>query len=275
MNVLVIGDIMGAPGRRALTAHLPRLREHLPLDLVVANAENADDGGVGITRTIAEELFALGVDVLTSGNHVWDKREALTYIEQEPRLLRPHNFPPGTPGSGWYVATFGQARVGVLNLLGTTFMQPLLGCPFRAADEVLARKPADVKVVLVDFHAESTLEKWALAWYLDGRVSAVVGTHTHVPTADERVLPGGTAYITDTGMAGCYDSVIGLQIQQSIARLMGKLPERYDPAEGTATLCAVLIDIDADTGKSRSIRRLALDENDAAVPARLFAKAAG
>lgn len=259
MNLLLIGDVMGAPGLRAAASHLPALRHSLRLHLIVANCENADEG-IGITRATARALFDLGVDVLTNGNHAWDKKEALAYITEEPRLLRPYNYPPGTPGAGWYVVECGAHRVGVLNILGTVFMQPTLGCPFRAADEALARKPDDVKVVLVDFHAQATSEKWALGWYLDGRVSAVVGTHTHVPTADERILPHGTAYITDVGMTGCYDSVIGLNVQQTIDRMAHKLPASWEPAEGKGTLCAVLIDVDEQTGRSRSIRRIALDE---------------
>ena len=259
MNLLLIGDVMGAPGLRALASHLPELRSSLHLDLIVANCENAD-AGIGITRAAARNLFDLGIDVLTNGNHAWDKREALDYIGEEPRLLRPYNYPPGTPGAGWYIADCGTYRVGVLNVLGTMFMQPGAGCPFRAAEEALARKPDDVKVVLVDMHAEAASEKMALGWYLDGRVSAVVGTHTHVPTADERILPRGTAYITDVGMTGCYDSVIGLDIEQSIQRLTHTAPGGWDPAEGKGTLCAVLLDVDEQSGRSRAIRRLALDE---------------
>lgn len=259
MNLLFIGDVMGAPGVRTVAAFLPALRQSLRLDFIVANCENAD-GGIGITRDAARALFDLGIDVLTNGNHAWDKQEALAYIMEEPRLLRPCNYPPGTPGAGWYVAEIGGHRVGVLNVLGTIFMRPTLACPFNAVDETLAHKPDDVKIVLVDVHAEATSEKWALGWHLDGRVSAVVGTHTHVPTADERLLPGGTAYITDVGMTGCYESVIGLDIEQSIRRMAHKLPARWDIAEGRGTLCAVLIDVDEHSGRSRSIRRIALDE---------------
>jgi metallophosphoesterase (TIGR00282 family) len=273
MYVLFIGDVVGLPGRRVLASHLPRLRDRLPIDLVIANGENADASGAGITAAVARELFALGIDVLTNGNHVWDKNEALAYIAQEPRMLRPHNYPLGTPGSGWYVVEAGGTRVGILNLMGTVFMQPNLDCPFVVADKVLREKSDDVKVVLVDFHAGQTLEKWAFGWYLNGRASAVVGTHTHVPTADERVLPGGTAYISDVGMTGCYDSVIGLEIQQTLRRMVHKLPERFDPAEGKATLCAVLIDVDERSGKSRSIRRFALDETDATNAMEVLAKA--
>jgi hypothetical protein len=259
MNLLFIGDVMGAPGRRALAAHLPGLRDSMKLDLVIANCENVA-GGTGVTADAAAELFDRGIDVLSSGNHVWDKAEALDYIKREPRLLRPHNYPAGTPGSGWCVAQAGKVRVGIVNVLGTVFMYPSLDCPFRAVDDALAAKPDDVRIVLVDMHAEATSEKTAMGWYLDGRVSAVVGTHTHIPTADERVLPGGTAYITDVGMTGCYDSVIGLGIDNAIKRLKHKLPAPWDTADGPGTLCGVVIDIDERTGKSRSIRRVALAE---------------
>ena len=263
MYVLAIGDIVGVPGRRVLASHLPQLREHLSPDLIIANAENAHDSGVGITPAVAEELFALGVDVLTNGNHVWDQKEAIALIERESRMLRPHNDAAGTPGTGWLVLGAGDAEVGILNLIGNMHMGMERPSPFAVADEVLRRKPKGLQTVLVDFHAQAPLEKSALAWYLDGRVSAVFGTHTHVPTADERVLPGGTAYITDIGMTGCYDSVVGLQTAQQLKRLVEKVPAGFDPAEGAATLCAVWIDIDSQTGKSRSIRRFALDEMNA------------
>jgi 2',3'-cyclic-nucleotide 2'-phosphodiesterase len=259
MNLLFIGDVVGAPGRRALASHLPGLRDSWRLDLIVANCENVADG-LGVTADTARELFGLGIDVLTNGNHAWDKKEALDYIAREPRLLRPHNYPSGTPGSGWYVAHVGGQRVGILNVLGTVFMQPTLACPFRAVDDVLVAKPDDVKIVLVDMHAEATSEKTAFGWYLAGRVSAVVGSHTHIPTADERVLPGGTAYITDVGMTGCYDSVIGLGIDNAVKRLMHKVPAPWDVADGKGTLCGVVVDVDEHTGESRSIRRIALAE---------------
>lgn len=263
MNLLFIGDVMGAPGQRALTAHVGKLREQLRLDVIVANAENVADG-CGITAASARGLFDLGIDVLTNGNHAWDKREALEYIQTEPRLLRPLNYPTGTPGAGYYVIEKNGHRIAILSVLGALFMQPQLACPFRAVDEALAQLPSDVKVILVDMHAETTSEKTAMGWHLDGRVSAVVGTHTHIPTADERVLPKGTAYITDVGMAGCYDSVIGLDTQKALKRLVQKLPERFDVAEGKGTLCGVVIDIDEATGRARSIRRLALEEPGAA-----------
>lgn len=260
MKLLFIGDVVGQPGRRAIAAHLARLRKSQRLDLVVANAENIA-GGAGITRETATELFNLGVDVLTNGNHAWDKKEALDYIKTEPRLLRPHNYPEGTPGSGWFVATTAAGhRLGILNLLGNVFMHPHLACPFRCADQALAHKPVDIKTVLVDFHAEVTSEKNALGRYLDGRVSAVVGTHTHVPTADERILPRGTGYITDVGMTGCYDSIIGMDTEKSLKRFIQKLPERFEVAQGPGTLCGVLLDLDEHTGRCRAIQRLSLEE---------------
>jgi 2',3'-cyclic-nucleotide 2'-phosphodiesterase len=261
MKLLFVGDVMGDPGRRVLAAKLPALRRETGADLVVCNAENVAHG-CGVNASGVHDLLAAGVDVMTNGNHAWDKREAATFIGTEPRLLRPFNYPPGTPGTGWSVFTaFSGQRVGVLNLLGLVFMHPHLSCPFSAADAALAKKPPDVKIVLVDFHAEATSEKYALAWHLDGRVSAMLGTHTHVPTADERVLPGGTAYISDVGMTGTYDSVIGLDIKKALRRFIQKMPERFDAAEGRATLCGVLVDIDDDSGRSRSIRRIAVNED--------------
>lgn len=260
MNLLFIGDVVGQSGRRVLLKHLPALRAKHELDLVVVNAENAA-AGFGVTQKIANEFFAHHIDVLTTGNHVWDKRETLDFIADEPRLLRPHNFPPGTPGSGWYVAhTETGVAVGVLNVMGTVFMHPTLDCPFACVDAALKRKPADVKAVLIDFHAETTSEKMAMGWYLDGRASAMVGTHTHVPTADERVSPAGTAYISDVGMSGCYDSVIGMDKDKVLRRFVQKLPERFEVCEGPGTLCGVVIDIDETTGRSRRIERIALRE---------------
>ena len=261
MNLFFIGDVVGQPGRRAITSQLPTLRNRLKLDLVVANAENIADGA-GITRKTATELFAAGVDVMTNGNHAWDKKEALEYITTEPRLLRPHNYPDGTPGTGWFVATLASGhKVGILNLMGNVFMHPHLACPFTAASRALAERPADVKMVLVDLHAEVTSEKMAMGWYLDGRVSAVVGTHTHVPTADERILPQGTGYITDVGMTGCYDSVIGMDTEKSLKRFVQKLPERFEVAEGVGTICGVLLDLNESSGLCRGITRVRVSES--------------
>ena len=260
MNLLFIGDVVGQSGRRVLLHNIGALRERLKLDWVVVNAENAA-AGFGITEKIADEFLRSGIDVLSTGNHVWDKREALEFIAREPRLLRPHNFPAGTPGSGWYVAhTPAGVPVGVLNIMGQAFMHPTLACPFACAERALSERPAELKIVLVDFHAETTSEKMAMGWFLDGRVSAVVGTHTHVPTADERVLPNGTAYISDAGMTGCYDSVIGMDKDKALRRFVQKLPERHEVAEGRATLCGVVIEIDAASGKSKNIRRISITE---------------
>ena len=262
MKLLFIGDVMGEPGLRAVRSQVSRLRSQHGLDLVIANAENVA-GGNGVTPDTARALFAAGIDVLTNGNHAWDKKEALDYIRTEPRLLRPHNYPDSTPGSGWLTTTTPNGdKIGILNLLGTTFMQPVLSCPFACADRALAQKPADVKMVFVDMHAETTSEKMALGWYLDGRVSAVIGTHTHVPTADERILPQGTGFLTDAGMTGCYESVIGLKTEQSLQRFVHKLPARFEVAEGTGELCAVLLDLDDASGHCRHIERIRLKEND-------------
>ena len=269
MKLFFIGDVVGQPGRRVITRQLPRLRERLHLDLVVANAENIADGA-GVTPKTATELFNAGVDVLTNGNHAWDKKEALEYIKAEPRLLRPHNYPDGTPGTGWFVAETAHGKVGILNIMGNVFMHPPLACPFTAADRVLAAKPEDVKMVLVDLHAEVTSEKMGMGWYLDGRVSAVVGTHTHVPTADERILPQGTGYITDVGMTGCYHSVIGMDIEKSLTRLVQKLPAHFDVAEGPGSLCAVLLDLDEKTGRCRQIQRIRVKEDAAHADAPLL-----
>lgn len=263
MRLLFIGDVVGRPGRRAVASQLPALVRQHRVDLVVANAENIADNGAGVTPQTAGELFDCGVHVLTNGNHAWDQAEALDYIVTAPRLLRPYNYPAGTPGAGWYVAEAGGHRVGILNVMGNVYMQPPLACPFGCVDQALANKSDDIKMVLVDLHAEATSEKTAMGWYLDGRVSAVVGTHTHVPTADERVLPRGTGYITDVGMTGCYDSVIGMDTQGSLKRFVQKLPVRFDVAAGRGTLSAVLLDLDEHTGTCRSIRRISASETDA------------
>jgi hypothetical protein len=258
IGVLFIGDIIGRPGRNAVRAFLSGLREKYAPAFVVANGENAA-GGVGITEDIGRDLFNV-VDVLTSGNHVWDKKEALAYLDREPRLVRPANYPPMNPGRGWYVASDEQGRkLGVVNLQGRVFMEAL-DCPFRAADIAIEAIRSETKAILVDLHAEATSEKQAMGWYLDGRVSAVVGTHTHVPTADERVLPGGTAYITDVGMAGASDSVIGMQKEPAIQKFLTGRPHRFEPAKDCLFLSAVYIEIDAATGRALSITREVLRE---------------
>ena len=251
MRILFIGDVVGSPGRRALALLVPKLRRELALDVVIANAENAA-AGRGVTLKTADEMLSSGVDILTSGNHVWDNRDILPHLDGEVPLLRPYNYPPGVPGRG----LLRHKRLTVLNLLGRTFMQPV-DDPFRAADEALSQtEPGDV--VFVDFHAEATSEKQALAWYLDGRVAAVVGTHTHVPTADARLLPKRTAYVTDAGMCGAKDSIIGDDVQAVLQRFLTQLPTRLPVAEHSATLIlnAVLVDIDEASGAARSIERV-------------------
>lgn len=254
LTVLVVGDIFGEPGRRAAISLVPRLRVEHDVDLVVANVENAA-AGYGVTPAIAQGLLRSGMDVLTSGNHVWDKKEILGYIPKENLLLRPANYPPGTPGMGSAVVKAGGHKVGVLNLQGRIFM-PSIDCPFRKADEELARLRTETPIILVDMHAEATSEKQAMGWYLAGKVAAVVGSHTHVQTADERILPGGTAYITDIGFTGPMDSVIGVQKEQAIQRFITGLPNRLEPAKGNIELQGVLLRVDPETAQALEIHRL-------------------
>lgn len=255
MRVLMIGDIVGRPGRRAVKDNLSGLVREFGVDLTVVNGENSA-GGNGITREVGRELFAQGVDVITMGNHVWSQKEIFTYINQENRIIRPANYPPGAPGLGLnvFVARNG-TEVAVINISGRIFM-PEMDCPFRKADELLAGLNGRVQVVLLDFHAEATSEKVAMGWYLDGRVSAVCGTHTHVQTSDERILPGGTAYITDVGMTGPRDSVIGVKKELVIEKFITQLPRRFEVANGPYQLNAVLIDIEDGTGRALSIQRI-------------------
>ncbi|MDE2485003.1 MAG: TIGR00282 family metallophosphoesterase [candidate division NC10 bacterium] len=254
MRILFIGDVIGKPGREIVASVLPRLTEERKIDLVIANGENLA-GGFGVTGAVAEEMFALGVDLLTSGNHLWDKKEVEEYIVKEERLLRPANYPEPAPGRGSLVVDRGGCIVGVLNLQGRAFM-PTLDCPFRVGDREISRLRRETTLIFVDFHGEATAEKQAFAWYVDGRVSAVIGSHTHVPTADERILPGGTAYLTDVGMTGGYDSVIGMGIEAPIAKFLSGLPKQFRPATGAPRLCGVVVEIDERTGRSTSILRI-------------------
>ncbi len=257
IRILFIGDIFGQPGRRMVKEALPKLVEEFGPDLTLANAENAA-AGLGITPPLVDELLDLGILVLTSGNHIWDKKEILTYLAERTngRLLRPANYPTQAPGHGLYV---GKTRAGidyaVVNLQGRVFM-PSIDCPFRTADTLLERIPGEVKIRVVDMHAEATSEKLAMGWYLDGRVTAVVGTHTHIPTADEKLLPQGTAYITDLGMTGPYDSVIGMEKQAVIQKFLNQMPARFEVAKGDVRLCAVLIEAEPETGRALTIQRI-------------------
>jgi metallophosphoesterase (TIGR00282 family) len=260
MNVLFIGDIVGRPGRELVRTGLAPLVAHERVDLVIANGENAA-GGNGITREIGDALFAQGVDVITSGNHIWDKREALDYIAVEPRLLRPANYPEA-PGRGSYLArTRGGLPVGVVNVMGRVHMANL-DDPFRAVEREIAALAERTRVVLVDFHAEATSEKIAMGWFLDGKVTAVVGTHTHVQTADERILPGGTAYLTDVGMTGPHEGVIGVDKEPVLQRFLTGLPSRFEVASGDPRFHAVVIQVDRTGGRATGIRRLSLSSTD-------------
>lgn len=255
MNILFIGDIIGKPGRRAVRELLPRIVADAGIDFVIANCENAA-AGFGITRDIVEELYRYGIHVLTSGNHFWDKKEISEFVEDYETLLRPANYPAGVPGWGSaLMPTHTGEYVGVLNLAGRVFMAPL-DCPFRAADRELARLEKKARIIIVDVHAEATSEKQALGWYLEGRVSAVLGTHTHVQTADACILPGGTAYMTDAGMTGPFDSVIGISKEIILERFLKVIPKKYDVAKGDIRLQGAVIEVDEETGKATRIERI-------------------
>ncbi len=257
MKILFIGDIFGRPGRDLVRHGLDALAAETGAEFIVANVENAA-GGFGITREVGDAIAGYGVDVMTSGNHVWDKKEALEYIGAEPRILRPANYPAGVPGRGSFVARTASGRpVGVINLMGRVFMLAI-DDPFSVALRELDALARQTRIVIVDFHAEATSEKIAMGWHLDGRVTAVVGTHTHVQTADERILPGGTAYITDVGMTGPYDSIIGTEKEAALARFRTGLPNRFEPATGDPKLHAVVITADETTGKATAIERISL-----------------
>lgn len=261
MKILFIGDIVGRPGRQMITRHLASLVDRHMIDLVVANVENAA-AGFGVTPDVVAELLDGGVDVLTSGNHIWDKRESLPLLEQEQRLLRPANYPPGLPGKGWGVfRTSADVPVAVVNLEGRVFMNNL-DCPFRAADAIIDEVRSKTPIILVDFHAETTSEKGALGTYLDGRVSAVLGTHTHVQTADERLLPGGTAFISDVGMTGSRDSVIGIRKELSVERFLTQVPVRFEVARKEPMLCGVVVALDESTGRAEGIERVLIVDKE-------------
>jgi 2',3'-cyclic-nucleotide 2'-phosphodiesterase len=262
MKVLVIGDIVGSPGRSILKKALPIVFKKHDIDYCVANVENAA-GGFGVTKEICDEILDLGVDCLTSGNHIWDKREILPFVDLIPQLLRPLNYPPRQPGRGTYV---GKSRSGVpvatINVSGRVFMNGAMDDPFTKTREAIDALSKQAKVILVDVHAEASSEKTALANYVDGRASFVFGTHTHVPTADNRVLPHGTGYITDLGMTGPYDSVIGVEKEVVIERFLTAMPGRFETAKGDPRFAAAVADIDEKTGKTRSVERLLLSESD-------------
>lgn len=257
LKILFIGDIVSKIGRRMVAECLPELTKRHGIDLCIANCENAA-GGFGVTAKVVDQLFGYGVHLLTSGNHIWDKEEGVALLDREERLLRPANYPPDVPGRGvTVVESAGGDRVGVLNLCGRVFIDAL-DCPFRTADRELAKLRQVTRMVFVDMHGEATSEKIAMGWYLDGRVSAVVGTHTHVQTADERVLPGGTAYITDAGMTGPTNSVIGIRKEVIIEKFLTRLPRRFEPARGEGQFNGVVVHLDRSTGTATHIERLFL-----------------
>lgn len=261
MRILFIGDIVGRPGRELVKRGLGAIVEHEAIDFVIANAENAA-AGFGVTREIGDHLLEWGVDVMTSGNHIWDKKEALDYIGTEPRLLRPANYPAGVPGNGSYLArTRGGETIGVINVMGRVFMLNI-DDPFAVVVREIEAMRQRTRTIFVDFHAEATSEKIAMGWHLDGRVSAVIGTHTHVQTADERILPKGTAYLTDVGMTGPHDSIIGVEIEPSLGRFLNALPAKFETATANPRLHAVIVETDAQTGRATEIERLSLGVDD-------------
>jgi 2',3'-cyclic-nucleotide 2'-phosphodiesterase len=263
MNILFLGDIVGRPGRELIRKGLRPLIEHHGVDLTIANAENAA-AGFGVTKDIGDSLLEWGVDVMTSGNHIWDKKEVLGYIDNEPRLLRPANYPAGVPGRGSYLAQTGDGRaVGVVNVMGRVFMLNI-DDPFAVVLQEIDKLRHKTRVIVVDIHAEATSEKIAMGWHLDGKATLVVGTHTHVQTADERILPNGTAYITDAGMTGPHDGIIGMEREPSLARFLNGMPTKFEPATGNPRLNGVLVGADDRTGRALSVTRLSYSEQELA-----------
>ncbi len=257
MRIMILGDVMGRPARRAVRDLVPSLIKQEELNLVVANAENAA-GGMGVDIKSAKELLSAGVNVLTSGNHIWKKKEIYSYLDEHGHLIRPANFPAGAPGKGWYVWQDNGFSALVINLQGRVFMPNHVEDPFRCVDEIINQRKDHSPVVIVDMHAEATSEKNAMGWYLDGRASVVFGTHTHIQTADDRILPGGTAYITDVGMCGPLDSVIGMEKESVIRGFLTQLPRQFEVAEDNVVLQGIIVDVDEASGKARTIRRLRL-----------------
>lgn len=260
MRIMLVGDVVGRAGRRAFRKITPQLRLERKIDVVIVNGENVA-GGKGFTRKALDELYAGGADVVTSGNHVWDKKDVFAFVDEEPFLVRPANYPEGTPGKGYCIFPFKTANIAVLNLSGRSFM-PTLDCPFQKADEMLAEIEGRADIIVLDFHAETTSEKLAMGHYLDGRVGIVVGTHTHVQTADAQILPEGTAYITDLGMVGPHDSILGVRTDIVIQKFRTGMPVRFEMAEGAAEYAAVIVDIDPPLGRAEKIERILIREQD-------------
>ncbi|WEZ09964.1 TIGR00282 family metallophosphoesterase [Priestia flexa] len=260
MRILFVGDVVGSPGRDMVEEYLPRLKRKYAPGLTIVNGENAASGK-GITEKIYRAFLQAGANVVTLGNHAWDKREIFDFIEDAKNLVRPANFPEGTPGKGITYVTYNQYEVAVINLQGRTFMAPL-DCPFKKIDELIAQAKQRTPIIFIDFHAETTSEKQAIGWYVDGRVSAVVGTHTHVQTADNRILPQGTAYISDVGMTGPYDGILGMEREAVMKRFLTSLPVRFEvPKEGRTQLSGVIIDLDEKTGQAKKIDRILINDD--------------
>lgn len=258
INILFIGDIVGQPGLNIVNMWLPSLQKKYRADVTIVNGENASDGK-GCTEKEAKQLFELGVHVITGGNHTWDKHQSQEFLKKDPRVLRPLNYPKGTFGNGYYILDTPKGKVGVVNLQGRAFMATI-DCPFRTSDWIIPKIKQETNVIIVDFHAEATAEKVALVNYLDGKVSAVIGTHTHVQTSDERIFPKGTGYITDCGMTGPYDSVIGMKTDAAINRFLYQTPQKYQTAVDNVHLCGVFLKVDAQTGKTVEIERIFIPE---------------
>ncbi len=254
LTVLFVADVCGRPGRQAAAYLIKPLREEFHADYVIANIENAA-GGFGITPEMSRKMFTYGIDLQTSGNHIWDRVQILEYLNETPKLLRPANYPEGVPGNGSFVDLVGECKIGVLNLIGRTYM-PATDCPFRTADREINWMKTRTPIIIVDFHAEATSEKQAMAYYLDGRVSAVIGTHTHVPTADENISPRGTAYLTDAGMTGPQDSIIGMDKKPSLGRFLTGMPKRFTTARDDVRLQGALLRVDAETGRAVHFERV-------------------
>jgi metallophosphoesterase (TIGR00282 family) len=263
MNILIVGDVVGSPGRAIMKKALPRVFRQYDVDYCIANVENAA-GGFGVTPDLCQEFLGMGVDVMTSGNHIWDKKEIIPALGQFPQLLRPANYPPSQPGRGWHVGRGKDSQVAVatLNLSGRVFMPGAIDDPFQMALAQVESLRKEAAVIVVDMHAEATSEKTALGYLLDGKVSAVVGTHTHVPTCDHRLLPKGTAYCSDLGMTGPYDSVIGVEAETIVQRFLTGMPGRFETAKGDPRFAAAVVEVDAKTGRARGIQRMLLGEND-------------
>jgi len=255
MNIMMIGDICGRPGRHTAAHFIPILRQEYNLDLIIANGENSA-GGVGITAKVLDELLFMGIDIITTGNHVWDKKEIFNFIDSGKPLIRPANYPPGTPGNGYHIVVVQNRRVGIINLLGRTFMPPI-DCPFRTINQIISELQNLCEIIIIDFHAEATSEKLALGWYLDGKVSCIAGTHTHIQTADERIFPQGTAYISDLGMVGPWNSILGVDKEAVITKFLTGLPVKFNVAADDDTIfCAIIIEIDDHSSKANRIIRI-------------------